>query len=98
MASIRFPKIGSIIKRSDGTYSVGPLPRIGGPFDSAAEFFEAWANQAKYPYHEGMIRERTPPDVVDEILRSIQNFPSRLKDFSKQFRFREGPYPLFHTD
>ncbi|KAH9212833.1 hypothetical protein DL95DRAFT_463659 [Leptodontidium sp. 2 PMI_412] len=45
-----------------------------------------------------MIRERTPPDVADEILRSIQNFLLRLKDFSKQFRFRKGPYPLFHTD
>lgn len=103
MASIRFPKIGSIIY-SDGTYSIGPIPKIGGPFDSAAEFFEAWAERARFPFSEEtirkMIRQTTSLDVVDveEIVRSIQNFPSRLKDFSKRFLFREGPIPLFHTD
>ncbi|KAI9784714.1 MAG: hypothetical protein M1816_000717 [Peltula sp. TS41687] len=50
MSAIRFPKIGAIIKCRDGTYSVGPLPGIGGPFDSAAQFFEAWATKAKFPY------------------------------------------------
>jgi hypothetical protein len=98
MASIRFPQIGSIIKRSDGTYAVGPIPGIGGPFDTPADYFEAWAGQVKYPYNETTVRERTPSTVVVEILKSIQTFPSRIQEFSKQFRFRKGPYPLFHTD
>ncbi len=81
----------NLMEPASTTYSVrGPLPGIGGPFDSAAEFFEAWANQAKFPYHEGMIRERTPADVVDEILRSIQNFPLRLKDFQSSSAFAKA--------
>lgn len=98
MSAIRFPKIGSIIKCSDGTYSIGPLPGIGGPFDSAAQFFEAWADKAKFPYHEKQIRERTPPDMADRVLRSIRTFPSRLREFAQRSRFRGGPFPLFHSD
>lgn len=98
MSSIRFPKIGGIVKASNGTYSVGPLPGIGGPFDSAAQFLEAWADHLKFPYSEETIRERTPPQFVDEILESIRSFPSRLKELAKEFSFQTGPFPLFHTD
>ncbi|KAF2182611.1 hypothetical protein K469DRAFT_669624 [Zopfia rhizophila CBS 207.26] len=98
MASIRFPKIGSIIQLSDGTYSVGPIPGVGGPFDSAAEFFRAWAKQAKYPYKDKIVRERTPPELVNEILISIREFPFQLANFTKRYCFQEGPFPLFHTD
>lgn len=98
MSGIRFPKIGRITKLMDGTYSVGPLPKIGGPFDTAAEFFHAWAETAKYPYREEIVRETTPPQFVDELLRSIETFPSRLKEFAHKVHFREGPFPLFHTD
>jgi hypothetical protein len=40
MAAIRFPKIGAITKAPDGTYTVGPIPGIGGPFDTAAQFVD----------------------------------------------------------
>ncbi|KND93773.1 hypothetical protein TOPH_01933 [Tolypocladium ophioglossoides CBS 100239] len=56
----RARSIGNIVKCRDGTYSMGPLPGIGGPFDSAAHFFEAWADKAEFPYREELIRERTP--------------------------------------
>lgn len=82
----------------DGTYSVGPIPKIGGPFDTAAEFIHAWAETTKYPYREEIVRERTPPQFVDELLRSIETFPSRLKEFAHKVHFREGPFLLFHTD
>lgn len=98
MACVRFPKIGSIIKLSDGTYSTGAIPKIGGPFETAAEFFRAWAKQSKFPYDEATIRERTPPDIVDEILRSINDFPSRQVEFSHNHTFQSGPFPIFHTD
>lgn len=98
MASICFPKIGSIIELPDGSYSVGPIPRFGGPFASAAEFFKAWARQAKYPYEEETVRERTPPELVDGILRSIKEFPSQLINFTDRHSFQRGPFPLFHTD
>ncbi|KAF2753263.1 hypothetical protein EJ05DRAFT_458272 [Pseudovirgaria hyperparasitica] len=98
LASVRFPKIGSIIKLSNGEYSVGPIPRIGGPFDSAADFFEAWAKCAKFPYSESTIRARTPSNLVDRILISIRDFPSQLAKFAKHHSFQEGPFPIIHTD
>ena len=98
MSAIRFPKIGSIVKCDDGTYTVGPLPGIGGPFHSAAQFLAALADKARFPYSEKVIRERTPSEVVDEVLRSIKAFPSRVRELAQGFPFREGPFPLFHTD
>ncbi|EFY84768.1 hypothetical protein J3459_016577 [Metarhizium acridum] len=98
MSAIRFPQIGGIVKASNGTYCVGPLPGVGGPFDSPAQFLEAWADHLKFPYSEKTIRERTPPQLVDEILESIRSFPSRLKELAKEYSFRTGPFPLFHTD
>jgi hypothetical protein len=100
MASIRFPKIGSIIKLSDGTYSIGGIPGIGGPFDTAAEFFRAWAKakQGKFALKEDAIRERTPSYVVEEVIKSINDFPGRLMDFTLQHSFQNGPFPLFHPD
>ncbi|KAE8332724.1 hypothetical protein BDV39DRAFT_199721 [Aspergillus sergii] len=41
MFNIRLPKIGKIIGMNDGSYRQGPIPGLGGPFDTAAEFFRA---------------------------------------------------------
>lgn len=90
MSAIRFPKIGSIVKCHDGTYSVGPLPGIGGPFDSAAHFFEAWVAKTRFPCSDEVIRARTPPELVDEVMRSIREFLSRFKEFAQLFHFGEG--------
>ncbi|KAH9897416.1 protein kinase-like protein [Xylariomycetidae sp. FL2044] len=98
MSSIRFSQIGSITKLPDGTYSVGPLPGLGGPFDSAAEFFVAWASSVKYPLREERVRERTPAQYIEQILQSINSFPTKLKDLASVYKFRDGPFPLFHTD
>jgi len=86
------------VKLSDGSYSVGPIPRIGGPFDTASEFFKAWAKQAKFPYRETTIRERTPSNIVEDILISIKDFPLQLSDFAEHHCFQDGPFPLIHTD
>jgi hypothetical protein len=98
MASIRFSKIGSVIRLPDGTYSVGPIPEIGGPFSTAADFFRAWAKRVKFPLQEEVIREFTPVDMVDEILSSIRVFPSQIKKLANTYCFQEGPFPLFHGD
>tara|TARA_R110002003_G_scaffold88_9_gene7113 strand:+ start:2043 stop:2675 length:633 start_codon:yes stop_codon:yes gene_type:complete len=90
--------IGSIVKLSDGTYSVGELPGIGGPFETAAEFFCAWARNAKFPYGEKTIRERTPSMVVDSIIKSIKDFPAQLSYFAERHCFQSGPFPVIHTD
>jgi hypothetical protein len=90
--------IGRIIKLSDGTFSIGELPIIGGPFKTAADFFCAWAASSKFPFDEAFIRARTPKTHVDEIIKSIERFPARLSDFARYYTFRSGPYPLIHSD
>lgn len=90
--------IGKIIKLPDGTFSTGELPGIGGPFETAAEFFCAWADNSKFPFGEAFIRERTPKTAVDEIIGSIQSFPTRLSEFARGYTFQSGPYPLIHSD
>ncbi|OBT85764.1 hypothetical protein VE02_05834 [Pseudogymnoascus sp. 03VT05] len=55
MTSIRLLRIGTIIKCTDGSYDTGPLPDIGGSFDTATAFFEAWAAKPKFPISEEVI-------------------------------------------
>ncbi|OAL56704.1 hypothetical protein IQ07DRAFT_674857 [Pyrenochaeta sp. DS3sAY3a] len=98
IASIRFPKIGRIIKLSNGTFSIGKLPGLGGPFTTAAEFFCSWAENSTFPFGEAFIRARTPETAVDEIISSIKGFPARLSDFARHYTFQSGPYPLIHSD
>jgi hypothetical protein len=49
MTSVRLPGLGTIVKSNDGSYDIGPLPDIGGPFKTATAFFGAWAAHAKFP-------------------------------------------------
>ncbi|KAK4156049.1 hypothetical protein C8A00DRAFT_41427 [Chaetomidium leptoderma] len=65
ITSIRFSKIGAIVVTRDGEFDVGPIPNIGGPFDTAADYLEAWARTARFPYKEATIRPRTPAHLVD---------------------------------
>ncbi|KAH7061876.1 hypothetical protein BKA63DRAFT_429851 [Paraphoma chrysanthemicola] len=98
MTAIRFPMIGGIVKLSDGTYSVGKLPGIGGPFETAVDFFCAWARNAKFPYREETIRKRTSGVDVDAIIKSIKDFPAQLSNFAKRHSFQSGPFPVIHAD
>ncbi|OAT13807.1 hypothetical protein BDBG_08936 [Blastomyces gilchristii SLH14081] len=99
MASIRFPKIGMIVKREDGTYDIDPIPGLGGPFKTASDYFEAWANHAKFPRRESDLRRQLPPNLSDDIIVSIQQFPCQLKKVTRQIvRLNTGPFPLCHMD
>ncbi|KAL1844701.1 hypothetical protein VTK73DRAFT_1999 [Phialemonium thermophilum] len=97
MASVRFPKIGAIVC-SGGQFEIGPVPGIGGPFDTSAQYFEAWAKTARFPYREATIRPRTPAHLADEVLAAIRSFPSAVRDLARWFPFHDGPFPLIHTD
>jgi hypothetical protein len=74
------------------------MPGLGGPFDSAADFFKAFAKYATFPTSEETIRKYTPPELVEEVLKSINDFPSKLENFAQHYRFQEGPFPIFHND
>lgn len=101
MTSLRLPKIGSIVRTPEGAYECGPLPGIGGPFDTASAFFEAWANSVKFKWDEGTIRNmmQRGPIPADKMLEIINNFPSQIKAVASQLSLADqGPFPLAHDD
>lgn len=85
-----FPKIGAIIRCEDGTYDVGPLPGVGGPFSTVTEYLMAWTERARFPDLDG---------ASDEIKASIMLFPHKLKALAANIPIRDhGPFPLVHDD
>ena len=99
MASLRLPKIGFVFKRSDGTFDVGPIPNLGGPFETATAFFKAWASTAKFPSSEKYIRELMKGGPVEEVLSAITTFPARINALAGNLSSHDrGPFPIYHPD
>ena len=73
-----FPKIGAISRLEDGTYDIGPLPGLGGPFSTATEYIKAWAATAKFRSMSKSMTKEACGDMSDEIEASIAEFPIRL--------------------
>ncbi|KAF6831962.1 hypothetical protein CPLU01_06479 [Colletotrichum plurivorum] len=102
MASLRLPKIGTVVRKEDGGYEAGPIPGIGGPFDTAAAFFEAWAATAKFKRGKEEIAQmlqRAGPISAEEMVKIIEEFPSQIRDMAAHLPIpNEGPFPLCHDD
>ena len=102
MTSVRFPKIGTVVKLSDGSYDIGPLPGLGGPFETATAFFEAWAQHAKFPHSEDTIQQAlsgNPPELTNAVLASIRDFPAQIKALASRISGSDaGPFPVMHPD
>lgn len=111
MSSLTFPRIGSIARLQDGTYDIGPLPGLGGPFDTATEYLEAWAEAAKFPNLElvrgnsiwqaggKIVDNRDTEEEINQLETSILAFPSRLMKLAANIPLRNnGPFPLVHSD
>ncbi|KAI0880715.1 kinase-like domain-containing protein [Annulohypoxylon maeteangense] len=99
MTALRFPKIGTIFKREDGEYDIGPFPDIGGPFDTATSFFEAWAEHTKFPLGKDKILLGMRGGPADQVLTAIKEFPSRIKGMASRLSHNDhGPFPLSHAD
>ncbi|KAL9053372.1 MAG: hypothetical protein Q9162_004813 [Coniocarpon cinnabarinum] len=99
ISTILLPRIGSVIRRSDGQYDIGPLPGIGGPFDMASDFLRAWAATAKYPHSMEYVKQSCG-DQGDEIARSTAEFTERLRKLANRICMSRdhGPFPLVHVD
>lgn len=105
MASITFSKIGCVNRQPDGSYHIGPIYGLGGPFDTATEFFKAWAAQSKFEkiHTQGIITScGGPGPAADEALQAMQEFPAQLAKLLEQGplnpEFDKGPFPLRHVD
>ncbi|KAL5330797.1 hypothetical protein ACEPPN_000320 [Leptodophora sp. 'Broadleaf-Isolate-01'] len=99
MTSVRFPKIGTIIRSKDGSYDVGAFPDIGGPFETATAFFEAWAAHTSFPKSATEIRRSMKNGPVNEVLMSIVEFPLKVKAVASRISSHDsGPFPVWHRD
>jgi len=101
LTSLRLPKIGTIVRNHEGKYECGPLPGIGGPFDTATAFFEAWADSVKFKWDKERIMNmmQRGPIPGEKMVEIIENFPSQLKAMASRLSTcNEGPFPLTHDD
>jgi len=92
---VRFHMIGCITDTGNG-YSVGPIPGIGGPFETSADFFVQWAAGAAFPLEKHKVQQITPSEHFGEVWNSIVNFPSQVAKFAESYNFRKGPLPVIH--
>lgn len=82
----------------DGTYQQGPIPGLGGPFDTATEFFQAWAAKTRFGTTEERLRAASGP-YADEIIPSVSSFRQSIADLAGKLSIRDhGPFPLCHGD
>ncbi|KAI0388352.1 kinase-like domain-containing protein [Xylariaceae sp. FL0594] len=100
ISSARLPKIGTVTRSIGGDFTVGPIPGIGGPFETAASFMLAWAARVQFPYQEEYLRKCVPPSQIDDILKGVDEFSDRLAKLvaSGKYFTCKGPFPLRHAD
>ncbi|KAF2809512.1 uncharacterized protein BDZ99DRAFT_388052 [Mytilinidion resinicola] len=101
ISSVRSAKIGSIVQLDDGTYDIGPIPDLGGPFSTAAEFLAAWCRRTPFNRTASNLRavcDRQDPDLAEPLVASAFDFPKRLEELLPSMALRPGPFPLMHGD
>ncbi|KAF2839699.1 hypothetical protein M501DRAFT_1030903 [Patellaria atrata CBS 101060] len=99
LATVQFPKIGTIVSiNEDSTYQQGPIPGLGGPFDTASEFFQVWAAKTKFGITDEQLRTASGK-YADEIVLSISSFPKSIGDLADQLSVCDhGPFSLCDGD
>lgn len=99
IASVRLPKIGVVTRDADGNFGVGPIPNIGGPFDTATAFMQAWTAQMSTDMDLERMRE-WHPETFDEVVEGCLSWPSRLDKLAKGNKYfnDEGPFPIRHNE
>lgn len=97
--NLLFPQIGSLVLLRDGAVKIGPIPGIGGPFDTASAYLRAWASNKKFAASEQRVRE-VCGSLFDEIWDSIVAFPERIMTLASQITkaHEHGLFPLVHVD
>lgn len=105
LTRLRFPKIGTVTRCAEtGAFDIGPLPRIGGPFETASAFFAAWAERVKFKGkgRGEIIRmmPADPPGLAERVADAIESFPAQVRDLMARRPppRNDGPFPLVHTD
>jgi hypothetical protein len=96
---VQLPKIGTILYRNeDGSFEQGSIPGIGGPFETAADFFKAWAANVEFGLSKDRLKEAAG-SLADELSSSADSFRSSIGSLAESLSVRnEGPFPLCHGD
>lgn len=82
----------------DGTYQQGPIPGLGGPFDTATEFFEAWAAKLEFGKTAEQLQTASGEDAA-EIVLSVSSFTKSIGELAGRLSVCDnGPFPLCHGD
>ena len=99
MSRIQLPRIGTIAGiNEDGSYRQGPIPGLGGPFETATEFFRAWSAKVEFGLSQDQLKEAAGP-FADELSASALSFKKLVNDLAGGLSIRnEGPFPLCHGD
>lgn len=96
---MQLPKIGTILRRNnDGSFEQGPIPGIGGPFATATEFFQKWAETVEFGLSSAKLKEAAG-SLADELSFSASSFRSLVRAFAGKLSVQDkGPFPLCHGD
>ncbi|EDN04741.1 predicted protein [Histoplasma mississippiense (nom. inval.)] len=99
LAEIHLPKIGTIAGINDaGSYRQGPIPGLGGPFETAAEFFRAWSAKVKCSLSQDQLKEAAG-SFANELSASASCFKQLVNDLAGGLSIHnDGPFPLCHGD
>ncbi|KAI0502731.1 hypothetical protein F5B22DRAFT_59121 [Xylaria bambusicola] len=97
LSKVLLPQIGTIVSlNADGTCQQGPIPGLGGPFNTATEFFRAWAAKVKAGLPEDR-REIAEGRNAAEIISSVLSFPESISRLADRLSVLDsGPFPLCH--
>ncbi|KAJ4297255.1 hypothetical protein N0V88_004173 [Collariella sp. IMI 366227] len=72
---------------------------IGGPFDTAAEIFEAWTDNVKFKRDKETIEQmmQRGPISAERRIAIINQFSSQIEAMADRlFTRNHGPFPLYH--
>ncbi|KAK4225785.1 hypothetical protein QBC38DRAFT_537588 [Podospora fimiseda] len=100
LSTVQLPQIATIVSfnAADGTCQQGPIPELGGPFNTATEFFQAWAAKARFGMTEEKLRQASGPYAA-EIVPSVSSFPESIGRLADRLSvLHRGPFPVCHGD
>ncbi|CAK7237739.1 hypothetical protein SBRCBS47491_010109 [Sporothrix bragantina] len=92
-------------KNTEGTFKSGLIPGIGGPFETATDFYKAWVNHVRFPRQPNEILDimRGAPEA-EQVLLAVEQFPNRFHTVAPQFTHKSsrdhdhGPFPQCHPN
>lgn len=99
LSKVQLPRIGTIVSiNEDGTCQQGAIPGLGGPFNTATEFFKAWADKTKFGMTDKQLQTASG-QYAAEIVPGISSFPKSIANLANRLSVcDQGPFPLCHGD